>query len=71
MQGKGEIMSYGDPELTSTPCSAYGCPDAFIAVAPPSTREMPLYPACCGCRRERDDLAAFYADPLMQPRLAG
>jgi hypothetical protein len=48
-----------------------GCPDAFIAIAPPGTREMPLYPACCGCGRERDDLAAFYADPPMQPRLAG
>jgi hypothetical protein len=32
---------------------------------------MPLYPACCRCGRERDDLTEFYADPPLQPRLAG
>jgi hypothetical protein len=63
-------MSYGDPELTCTPCRACGCADIFTTVAPPGTREMPLYPACCRCGRERDDLADFYADPPTQPRLA-
>jgi hypothetical protein len=62
-------MSYGDPELTWTACPACGCPDVFTALAPPGTREMPLYPACCCCGRERDDLAEFYANPPTQPRL--
>jgi len=43
-------------------------PGFFTAVAPPGAREMPLYPACCGCGRERDDLADFYAEPPTQPR---
>jgi hypothetical protein len=64
-------MTYGDPELTTTPCPACGCSDIFTASAAPGTREMPLYPACCRCGRERDDLAAFYADPPREPRLAG
>ena len=50
-------MTYGDPELTSTPCPACGCADVFTAVAPPGAREMPLYPACCQCGRERDSAA--------------
>ena len=63
-------MSYGDTEIQQTPpCPACGCRDAFTAVAPPGSREMPLYPACCGCGRERDDLAEFYANPPLQPRL--
>jgi len=62
-------MSYGEPEITATPCPACGSADVFTAVAPPGRREMPLYPACCGCGRERDDLSAFYADPPLQPRL--
>lgn len=68
---RDDAMRYGDPELTSTPCPACGCPDIFTALAPPGEREMPLYPACCRCGRERDDLAEFYADPPRQPRLAG
>jgi hypothetical protein len=62
-------MSYGEPEITATPCLACGCAETFTAVAPPGEREMPLYPACCRCGRERDDLADFYADPPTQPRL--
>jgi hypothetical protein len=65
------MSGYGDPELATTPCPACGCPDIFTAVAPPGAREMPLYPACCRCGRERADLAAFYADPPLEPRLAG
>jgi hypothetical protein len=64
-------MSYGEPEMTSTPCPACGCADIFTAVAPPGAREMPVYPVCCRCGRERDDFAAFYADPPRQPRLVG
>jgi hypothetical protein len=52
-------MNFGDPELTTTPCPACGCADVFTALAPPGEREMPLYPACCRCGRERDDLAEF------------
>ena len=63
-------LSYGDPELIARPCPACGCADVFTASAPPGTREMPLYPACCRCGQERDDLDAFYADPPTQPRLA-
>jgi hypothetical protein len=61
-------MSFGDPEMTRTPCPACGGADVFTAVAPPGQREMPLYLACCRCGRERDDLADFYADPPTQPR---
>ena len=64
-------MTYGNPELTTTRCPACGSTHVFTALAPPGERETPLYPACCGCGRERDDLAAFYANPPMQPRLAG
>ena len=63
-------MNFSDPELTWTPCPACGCPEVFTAVAPPGEREQPLYPACCLCGRERDDLAEFYADPPTQPRLS-
>ncbi len=63
-------MSYGDPELElDPPCPACGSRTIFTAVAPPGQREIPLYPACCQCGRERDDLADFYADPPTQPRL--
>ena len=61
-------MRFGDPELTLTPCPACGCAEVFTAVAPPGEREMPLYPACCRCRCERDDLADFCANPPIQPR---
>lgn len=61
-------VAFGDPELTWTPCPACGCSHIFTAVALPGQREMPLYPACCRCGRERDDLADFYADPPTQPR---
>ena len=64
-------MSYGDPELTCTPCPACGCPDIFTAIASPGQREMPFYPVCCRCKRERDDLAGFYGDPPTQPRCFG
>jgi hypothetical protein len=64
---EASTMAFGDPELISTACPACGCSHVFIAVAPPGHREMPLYPACCRCRRERDDLADFYADPPTQP----
>jgi DNA-directed RNA polymerase subunit RPC12/RpoP len=66
-------MSYGDPELELDPaCPACGSRAVFTAVAPPGEREMPLYPRCCRCGRERDDLADFYADPPTQPaRFAG
>jgi hypothetical protein len=61
-------MAYGDPELSfERSCPKCGCSDVFTAVAPPGQREMPLYPACCGCGRERNDLADFYAEPLTQP----
>ena len=43
-------------------CPACGCAEVFTAVAPPDEREMPLYPVCCRCRCERDDLADFYAN---------
>jgi hypothetical protein len=65
------MTNYGDPELTTMPCLACGCDTIFTASVPPGIREMPLYPACCRCGRERDDLAAFYDDPPMQPRLVG
>jgi len=55
-------MRLGDPEMTLTPCPACGCAEVFTAVAPPGEREMPLYPVCCRCRCERDDLADFYAN---------
>jgi hypothetical protein len=62
-------MSYGDPELELDPsCPACGCRAVFTGVAMPGQREMPFYPACCQCGRERDDLADFYADPPTQPR---
>jgi hypothetical protein len=62
-------MRFSDPELTLTPCPACGCAEVFTAVTPPGEREMPLYPACCRCRCERDDLADFYANPPpIQPR---
>jgi hypothetical protein len=62
-------MSYGDPELElDPPCPACDCRAVFTAVASPGQREMPLYPACCRCGRERDDLADSYADPPTQPR---
>jgi hypothetical protein len=60
---------FGDPELLCPPCRACGSSQAFTAVAPRGQREQPLYPACCGCGCERDDLADFYADPPAQPRL--
>jgi hypothetical protein len=41
-------MSFGDPELTLTPCPACGCAEVFTAVTPPGEREMPLYPANWG-----------------------
>ena len=63
-----EIMRYGDPELKGTPCPTCGCTDIFTAVAPLGTREMPLYPVCCRCGRERDELTEFYTDPPTQPR---
>ena len=64
-------MRLGDPEMTLTPCPACGCAEVFTAVAPPGEREMPLYPVCCRCRCERDDLAdstpiADTATPLCQ-----
>lgn len=62
-------IAFGDPELLSTPCRACGCSHVFTAIAPRGQREQPLYPACCACGRERDDLADFYADPPAQPRL--
>jgi hypothetical protein len=61
-------MILSNPELTWTPCPTCGCLDIFTTVAPPGEREQPLYPACCQCGRERDDLAEFYADPPTQPR---
>jgi hypothetical protein len=62
-------MAYGDPELTvKQPCPRCCGTDVFTAAAPPGQREMPLYPACCRCGRERYDLADFYADPPIQPR---
>jgi hypothetical protein len=62
-------MNHGDPELElDPPCPACGSRAIFTAVAPPGQREMSLYPACCQCGRERDDLAGFYADPPTQPR---
>jgi len=64
-------MNFTYPELISTPCPACGCPEIFTGVAPPGEREQPLYPACCQCGRERDDLTDYYADPPRQPRLAG
>jgi hypothetical protein len=61
-------MAYGDPELSfERSCPKCGCSDVFTAVAPPGQREMPLYPACCGGGRERNDLADFYAEPPTQP----
>jgi hypothetical protein len=53
-------MAYGDPELTWTPCPACGCPDVFTAVAARGQREMPFYPACCRCGREREGLAGHW-----------
>jgi hypothetical protein len=64
-----ENTAFGDAELLSPPCRACGSRQVFIAVAPRGHREQPLYPACCGCGCERDDLADFYADPPAQPRL--
>ena len=61
-------MNFAYPKPLSTPC---GCPDVFTALAPPGAREMPLYPACCRCGRERDDLTEFYSNPPRPPRLAG
>jgi hypothetical protein len=62
-------MSYADPELElDPPCPACGCRTVFTAVASSGQREMPFYPACCQCGRERDDLADFYADLPTQPR---
>lgn len=62
-------MSHGYPELElDPPCPVCGSRAIFTAVAPPGQREMPFYPACCQCGRERDDLADFYADPPTQPR---
>jgi hypothetical protein len=61
-------MRFGDPELSLNPCPACGGAEVFTAVAPRGECEMPLYPVCCGCRCERDDLADFYADPPIQPR---
>jgi hypothetical protein len=62
-------MNHGDPELElDPPCPACGSRAIFTAVAAPGQREMSLYPACCQCGRERDDLADFYADPPTQPR---
>jgi hypothetical protein len=66
--GETPTMAFAEPELISTPCPCCGCSDVFTAVSPPGQREMPLYPACCRCGRERDDLAEFYADPPIQPR---
>ena len=63
-------MSYGDPELTWTPCLCCGCAELFTAVAPPGAREQPLYLACCGCFRERDDLADWYGDAPTAPSRA-
>ena len=63
-------QSYGEPEITATPCPACGSTYVFTALATPGQREMALYPACCRCGRERDDLGAFYADPPLHPRLA-
>jgi DNA-directed RNA polymerase subunit RPC12/RpoP len=72
------MMTYGDPELElDPPCPSCGFRAVFTAVAPPGDPrlrrdEMPLYPACVRCGRERDDLAGFYADPPTQPqRFAG
>jgi hypothetical protein len=64
-------MSSGELETTSTPRPSCACAAIFAAVAPSGAREIPLYPVCCRCGRERDDLAAFYADPPRQPRLVG
>ena len=59
----------GNPELSfEWPCTKCGYSDVFTAVAPPGQREMPQYPACCPCGRERDDLVDFYAEPPTQPR---
>ena len=55
----GSGMRFGDPELTVTPCPACGCAEVFTAVAPPGEREMPLYPACCQSRCERDRPSRF------------
>ena len=39
-------MSFGDPELTLTPCPDCGSAEIFTAVALPGGREIPLYPTC-------------------------
>jgi hypothetical protein len=35
-------MTFGDPELTWTPCPACGCAEVFTAIAAPGEREQPL-----------------------------
>jgi len=55
-RGQGPAMSYGDPEMSWTPCPACGCADVFAAVAPPGERERAVFLRCCQCGRERDDL---------------
>jgi hypothetical protein len=54
----------GDPEKEfEAPCPACGCRQVFTGVAPPGERENPLFPRCCQCGRERDDLLHFYEIP--------
>jgi len=53
-------------ELNSVP-GLWRC-GGFHRRGPLGEREMPLYPVCCRCRCERDDLANFYAHPPIQPR---
>jgi hypothetical protein len=58
-------MSFADPELEQLdpPCPGCGSRAVFTAVALPGQREMPLYPACCHCGCEREDLADYCGDP--------
>jgi hypothetical protein len=50
------MTSYGDPEITSTACSACGCHEVFSDLARPGEREQPVMLRCCQCHRERADL---------------
>jgi hypothetical protein len=50
-------VNHSDPELElDPPCPGCDSRAVFTAVAQPGQREMPLYPACCQCGREREEL---------------